>query len=97
MTRPSTTVTAVVLVAFTVGCFGGKRPIVTPTPPEAKDAQVEPIVNYYTIPLSTPAHIIICVQLPSFSHGHDNISGGGVACGFTVGELRELYIRQKKT
>jgi hypothetical protein len=88
---------AAVIVAFTVGCFGAKPKIVLPTPPEIKsvDLQVEPI-NYYTIPLSTPSHIIICVQLPSFSHGHDNISGG-VACGFTVGELRELYIRQKRT
>lgn len=76
-----------VFTACTMSCAAAHHP---------PKAQVEAPVRYYTIPLSAPADVIICVELPSHSFGHDNISGE-VACGFSVGELRELYIRQKRS
>jgi hypothetical protein len=87
----------VTLLAFVTGCFGSKVPLALPTTPAPlKVTAPDEAINYYTIPMNTPAHIIICVELPQSSPGHDNIKGGA-ACGFTVGQLRELYIRQKKS
>jgi hypothetical protein len=86
----------VALLAFVTGCFGANAPVALPTPAPIQVKAPDESINYYTIPMNTPAHIIICVELPQSSPGHDNIRGGA-ACGFTVGQLRELYIRQKKS
>jgi hypothetical protein len=90
-----TRVCGVLALLACVGCFGANAPVALPTPAPIQVVPDESI-NYYTIPMNTPAHIIICVELPQSSPGHDNIKGGA-ACGFTVGQLRELYIRQKKS